>query len=85
MIREYNRVCLPETVKHMYYGLYVKGWRLKEDIRETLTSEDGMGAVEVVLITVVLIALVLLFKNTVVSIVKSALSKASKDAGTIQK
>ncbi len=46
-------------------------------------EEDGMGVVEVILIIVVLISLVLIFKNQLTSIVKTIFSKISSNASQI--
>lgn len=43
----------------------------------------GVGVIEVVLILVILIGLVLIFKDQITSIVTSALSNISGDAGKI--
>ncbi len=42
-----------------------------------LQGDEGMGTIEIVLIIVILIALVLMFKNTIVSFVSGILSKIS--------
>lgn len=42
-----------------------------------LKNEDGMGTIEIVLIIIILIALVLMFKNTVVDFVAGILGKIS--------
>ena len=43
--------------------------------RDFLREEDGMGTVEVILIIVVLVGLVVLFKNQITAIVQALLSK----------
>lgn len=40
-----------------------------------LTEEDGMGTVEIILIIVVLVGLVIIFKEQITSIVNSIFSK----------
>ncbi|MBR3104496.1 MAG: hypothetical protein IKQ27_16400 [Lachnospiraceae bacterium] len=40
-----------------------------ESVKEYLQDEEGMGTVEVILIIVVLVGLVLIFKNQIISIV----------------
>lgn len=45
--------------------------------------EDGMGVVEVILITVVLIALVIIFKKQISSVVNTILSKMSNQANQV--
>lgn len=49
-------------------------------IKKFINDEGGMGVVEVILIIVVLISLVLIFKNQLTSIVKSLFSKISGSA-----
>lgn len=48
-----------------------------------LREEDGMGVVEIVLIIIVLIGLVVLFKNQITSLVRSLLSKMTTQANQI--
>lgn len=43
--------------------------------RDFLREEDGMGTVEVILIIVVLVGLVVLFKNQITAIVQALFSK----------
>lgn len=45
---------------------------------EFLAEEDGMGTVEIILIIVVLVGLVLIFKEQLTSIVESIFSKITK-------
>lgn len=51
--------------------------------RNHFMSEDGIGVVEMILILVILIALVLVFKDKVKGIVEQALSKIGTDSTTI--
>ena len=48
---------------------------MKNAIKKFWDSEDGMGVVEVVLITIVLVGLVVVFKKQITSLVNSILSK----------
>lgn len=50
----------------------LKSWK------QLLSEEDGMGTVEIILIIVVLIGLVLIFKEQITSIVESIFSKITK-------
>lgn len=52
-------------------------------VMEFWKEEDGIGVVEIILILVVLIALVLLFKNKITSVVDKAFSTFEKDSGSI--
>lgn len=40
-------------------------------IRQLITEEEGMGTVEIILIIVVLVGLVLIFKNQITAIINS--------------
>jgi len=52
--------------------LKLKNWR------QLLTEEDGMGTVEIILIIVVLVGLVLIFRENITEIVESIFSKITK-------
>ena len=59
-------------------------------LQEIWNREEGMGTIEIVLIIVILIALVLMFKSTVVEFVSGILEKISSqgaafDPGAIAK
>lgn len=51
--------------------------------KDFLIEEDGMGTVEVILIIVVLIGLVIIFKEQLTSLVNSIFKKINKQADTI--
>ena len=51
--------------------------------REFLMEEDGIGVVEVILILVVLIALVLLFKEQITALVTKILTQISTDSDKV--
>ena len=46
-------------------------------------KEDGMGVVEIILITIVLISLVIIFKSQISSLVSTILGKMSSQANTV--
>jgi Flp pilus assembly pilin Flp len=46
-------------------------------------EEDGVAVVEIVLILVVLIALVLVFKDRITSVLKGILDKVEKQSGRV--
>lgn len=48
-----------------------------------LREEDGMGTVEVILIIVVLVGLVLIFKEQITKIVNSIFSKITTQTGKV--
>lgn len=52
-------------------------------LKEFYEDEEGMGVVEIVLIIIVLIGLVILFKDQITSLVKSILSKMTTQANKI--
>lgn len=51
--------------------------------REFLNEEDGMGTVEVILIIVVLVGLVVLFKNQITEIVESLFSRITSQTNRL--
>lgn len=52
-------------------------------VRQLLIEEDGMGTVEVILIIVVLVGLVLIFKEQITKIVNSIFSKITSQTNKI--
>lgn len=52
-------------------------------IKKFLEEEDGIGVVEIILILVILIGLVIIFKDEITKIVKKAFEAISSDAGEI--
>ena len=58
-------------------GNFMREWN------EFLMEEDGMGVIEVILIIVVLIGLVLIFKNQLTTLINSLLSKVRNKANTV--
>ncbi len=50
----------------------LKNWK------QLMTEEDGMGTVEIILIIVVLVGLVLIFKEQITAIVESIFTKITK-------
>ena len=57
--------------------------RIKGSLTRFIKEEDGVGVVEVVLILVVLISLVVIFKQQLTSLVKNILSKITKQSNSI--
>ena len=53
--------------------------KMKDFIRE----EDGLGTVEIILIIVVLISLVIIFKEQITELVKDIFSKITKQSNKI--
>lgn len=56
---------------------------LQKIAKEFMREEDAVGVVELILILVVLIALVMLFKEQLTSLVKEILSKITKQSNSI--
>ncbi|MBD5521506.1 MAG: hypothetical protein HDR03_09850 [Lachnospiraceae bacterium] len=51
--------------------------------KDFLKEEEGMGTVEIILIIVVLIGLVIIFKNQLRSLVESVFEKITSDSNTV--
>lgn len=51
--------------------------------RNILEEEDGIGVVEVILILLVLVGLVIIFKDQIVSLAKSIFSSINSQVNTI--
>lgn len=51
--------------------------------RELLQEEDGMGTVEVILIVVVLVGLVIIFKDQITQIVNNLFNKITSQTGKV--
>ena len=51
--------------------------------KEFWDNEDGIGVVEIVLILVILIALIVIFKDKISTIISNAFSQIDDGAGTI--
>ena len=56
---------------------------IKREAKKFWNDEDGMGVVEVVLITIVLVGLVVLFKKQITDLVNSVMSKMTNQANKI--
>lgn len=52
-------------------------------LKEFWMEEDAVGVVEIILIPVVLIGLVLIFKEQLTSLVKNILSKITKQSNSV--
>lgn len=52
-------------------------------LRQLWTEEDGMGTVEIILIIVVLVGLVLIFRNQLTSLVNGLFVKITQQTGKI--
>ena len=56
---------------------------LMRGIREFIREEDGIGIVELILILVILIGIVLIFKEKITTIVNDAFKQITEKAGKI--
>ena len=57
--------------------------KLREFAKDFLQEEDAVGVVEIILILVVLIGLVMIFKDQITSLVENILSKITKQSNSI--
>ena len=57
--------------------------KLREIAKDFLQEEDAVGVVEIILILVVLIGLVMIFKDQLTSLVENILSKITKQSNSI--
>lgn len=51
--------------------------------KDFIREDEGMGTVEIILIIVVLIGLVIIFKNQLRSLVESVFEKITSDSNTV--
>ena len=61
----------------------VMGYNKLKSFRQFLTEEDGMGTVEVILIIVVLVGLVIIFKEKITEVVNSIFTKITNQTKKI--
>lgn len=61
-------------------GRMKKLWKL---VRSFFKEDDAVGVVEIILILVVLIGLVIIFKEQITNLVRSILSKIAKQSNSI--
>ena len=61
----------------------VMGNNKLKSFRQFLTEEDGMGTVEVILIIVVLVGLVIIFKENITEVVNSIFTKITNQTKKI--
>lgn len=58
---------------------------LKKILKDFIKEEDGIGVVEIILILVILIGLVVIFKDNITEIVESAFETITGDTDEILK
>ena len=59
------------------------GKRKLKGFKDFLREDEGLGTVEIILIIVVLIGLVIIFKNQLRSLVESVFEKITSDSNTV--
>ena len=57
--------------------------KIIKEIKEFIKDESGVGTVEIILVLVVLIGLVIIFKNQLTELVNSIFKKIKSQSGTI--
>ncbi|MBO4695972.1 MAG: hypothetical protein J5643_01675 [Lachnospiraceae bacterium] len=57
--------------------------KIKDTFRGFAEDQSGIGVVEIILILVIVIGLVLIFKNEITSIINSAFDSIKSDSGAI--
>ena len=70
-------------MKKIYWRTVNGAVNMKNRVGEILKGEEGMRTVEVILIILVLIGLVIIFKNQLTSLVNSIFGKITSQAGSI--
>lgn len=60
-----------------------EGMNRLKGMKEFLTEEEGMGTVEIILIIVVLVGLVIIFKNQITQVVNTLFQKITNQTGGI--
>lgn len=54
-----------------------------KNLRRFFKEEEGMGTVEIILIIVILIALVLIFKENIIAVVEKIVGQIDEDTDTV--
>lgn len=57
--------------------------KLKNMFFKFVNEEDGMGVVEIILITIVLVSIVIIFKKQITGVVNDILSKMTNQANQV--
>lgn len=57
--------------------------RKLKNVKDLIREEDGMGTVEIILIIVVLVGLVIIFKDRITDLVNSIFDKITKETNKI--
>lgn len=67
----------------MYYGLLYCKYVLGQRIRDFFCDEDAIGTVEMILILIVLIALVIIFRDQLKTIVGDLFDKVTSQSNSV--
>ena len=79
-----SRILSGQILKKFYRQKEVRRMRkLRRFAEDFLQEEDAVGVVEIILILVVLIGLVMIFKDQLTSLVENILSKITKQSNSI--
>ena len=57
--------------------------KIKDTFKGLMEDQSGIGVVEIILILVIVIGLVLIFKNEITSIINSAFDSIKSDSGAL--
>ncbi|MBO4399018.1 MAG: hypothetical protein J5795_02690 [Lachnospiraceae bacterium] len=57
--------------------------KIRDTLKGLAKDQSGIGVVEIILILVIVIGLVLIFKNEITSIINSAFDSIKSDSGAI--
>ena len=58
-------------------------WEMSGKFKRKMVNDEGVGIIEVILILVILIAIVLIFKREITTIINNAFQAITRDSGTI--
>lgn len=73
----------PENIRQIEKGRQDIMKELRKILKEFWKEEEAVGVVEIILILVVLIGLVIIFKDQLTGLVKSILSKITSQSNSI--
>lgn len=71
------------VMNHMQEESTLKGNKRLKGMRELLVEEEGMGTVEIILIIVVLVGLVIIFKQQITDVVSNIFEKITSQTNKV--
>ena len=74
-----NKFMNKKFMNKLYKKLNIAGLRLLSSIRDINSNNKGMGVIEIVLIILVLVGLVIIFRNQITAIITNVFSKVTKE------